>query len=105
MENTKWVLKVPEESNGWSEVVSFNGVIKKNICTIYGGQLRDENKKEILGKISNESKKTGLLISKAPEMLEMLKELLIDVEEMNMPSSINDTVSRLRKLIKEATEL
>lgn len=47
----------------------------------------------------------ALLISKAPEMLEMLKELLIDLQSEAISTSMNDTINRTKQLIKEATEL
>lgn len=40
-----------------------------------------------------------------PEMLEMLKELLYDLEDVSIPTSMYDTVKRAKQLIKEATEL
>lgn len=53
----------------------------------------------------NECKANALLISKAPEMLEMLKELILDLEEVIFPTSMYDTIKRTKQLIKEATEL
>jgi chemotaxis signal transduction protein len=98
MEFKKWNLEIPEETNGWSVVVEE---LCFDICTIYNGQLRDENNNIIIGKISDESKKIGLLISKAPEMLGMLKSLL------NEPSDIvhSEIKKDIEKLIKKATEL
>lgn len=64
-----------------------------------------QNRDFYIDKGLEEMKYNAKLISKAPEMLEMLKELLIDVEEINIPSSMNDTVSRLKKLIEEATKI
>jgi len=110
MEAEKWVLEVPKESNGWSLVKSF----EKEICTIYGGQLRNENNEEIIGEISNKSKKIGLLISKAPEMLEMLK-LFSDFPDEDFKEKesnefytfsikVSDMI-KAKKLIKEATDI
>ena len=52
-----------------------------------------------------EAEANALLISKAPEMLEMLKELLIDLQSEAISTSMNDTINRTKKLIKEATKL
>jgi len=41
----------------------------------------------------------------SPELLEMLKELLMDVDEITTPTSMNDTIFRAEQLIKKATEL
>jgi hypothetical protein len=94
MEFKKWKLEIPEESNGWSVVVDEIG---SDICTIYNGQLRDETDNIIFGKISDESKKIALLISKAPEMLEVLK----DIKDYLG----SDKRQEIEQLIKEATEL
>lgn len=55
--------------------------------------------------ITEEVKANAKLISCALEMLDMLKELLIDLDEIDYPTSMNDTVLRAEQLIKKATEL
>lgn len=55
--------------------------------------------------MDEESQANALLISKSPEMLEMLKELLCDLEDVSIPTSMDDTLKRTKQLIKEATEL
>jgi hypothetical protein len=50
-------------------------------------------------------KANALLISKAPEMLEMLEEMLLDLDGYFISTSMNDTISRCKQLIKEATEV
>ena len=56
-----------------------------------------------------ESHANGLLISKAPEMLEMLKELVISADDMFNNGEPSETyyqlINRAEQLIKEATEL
>lgn len=52
-----------------------------------------------------EERYNALLISKSPEMLEMLKEILLDLEGEVLQTSINDTLNKAKNLIKEATEL
>lgn len=52
-----------------------------------------------------EKEANALLISKSPEMLKMLEELLYDLEGVSIPTSMYDTVKRAKQLIKEATEL
>ena len=63
------------------------------ICSIVGGVGLEQDEAN------------ALLISKAPEMLEMLKELLIDLQSEAISTSMNDTINRTKKLIKEATQL
>ena len=52
----------------------------------------------------NQCKYNALLISKAPEMLEMLKNILWAVENSNIEADVI-SIEELEKLIKEATEL
>lgn len=70
----------------------------------------DDNSKTIYpyyecGGFGIEKEANALLISKSPEMLEMLKELLCDLEDVSIPTSMDDTLKRTKQLIKEATEL
>lgn len=59
------------------------------------------NKNFYIGFTSEESEANALLISKAPEMLEMLKKCKESFENLNQPFISYD----IEKLIKEATEL
>ena len=56
-----------------------------------------------------ESQANGKLISKAPEMLEMLQELVISADDMFNDGEPSETyyqlINKAEKLIKEATEL
>lgn len=45
------------------------------------------------------------LISCAPELFEMLKELIYDLEDIEVPTSIYDTINRAEELLKKASEL
>jgi len=44
------------------------------------------------------------LLEQRNEMLAMLEELLIDVDEMVMPTAMNDTIYRLKQLIKKVKD-
>lgn len=44
------------------------------------------------------------LITCAREMLETIKDLLIDIEEITIPTSMNETIIKAHQLIKKATE-
>jgi hypothetical protein len=53
-----------------------------------------------------EAKANALLISKAPEMLEMLKEIITDWEFGNEDNFIMaNNIDKAKKIIKEATEV
>jgi hypothetical protein len=52
----------------------------------------------------DEAKANALLISKAPEMLEMLKQISISLSKTNIHTSLIDR-GKIEQLIKEATEL
>ena len=70
------------------EVYSENQVDNEIICEVIHGKLED-------------TKANALLISKAPEMLEMLQSLLNESEDI-VHSEIKKDIE---KLIKEATEI
>jgi hypothetical protein len=55
----------------------------------------------------DEAKANALLISKAPEMLEMLEKLTLVFDNFRMPTEANLKTysSEIKQLIKEATEL
>ncbi len=52
-----------------------------------------------------ESSYNSLLISKAPEMLEILKTIVDDFDFVNEGKYHNFNIEQARKIIKEATEL
>ena len=55
-------------------------------------------------KSNEEAKANSLLISKAPEMLKMLKTFVDDFDFINEGGNYNYNIEQARKLIKEATE-
>lgn len=62
-----------------------------------------ENEQKLIhisGKNNEEAKANALLISKAPEMLEMLKKIVYVKE-----SGLDFTLDSVKQLIKEATEI
>lgn len=66
----------------------------KNISTVMFSPIQD-----------NERKANALLISKAPEMLAMLNELISIATNYHTESEIQDRISEAKQLIKEATEI
>jgi hypothetical protein len=60
-----------------------------------------------LGEITEEVKANALLISKAPEMLDILKKLdiLFEHTDLNNKPTFKDLFEKIKQLIKEATEL
>lgn len=73
-----------------------------------------ENKESLIhisGKNNEEAKANALLISKAPEMLEMLQSLLLDIMEdvylhdTSIKQWFEHKSKEVEQLIKEATEL
>ena len=60
-----------------------------------------------LGEITEEVKANALLISKAPEMLDILKKLdiLFEHTDLNNKPTFKDLFEKTKQLIKEATEL
>ena len=65
-----------------------------------------ENEEKLIhisGKNNEEAKANALLISKAPEMLEMLQLWCMDMEERG--HAYGDCYTMTKQLIKEATEL
>lgn len=84
---TKWLISTNNEMG----ILISTHPMSRDICTVW---KYDDNFLE-----NQESKANALLISKAPQMLEMLKELSNDYE---IPYYICE---RINILIKEATEL
>jgi hypothetical protein len=88
----KWVvdnLHSPKEGKYPAFEIDISTEFEANMCTVWYSNLFDK-----------EAKANALLISKAPEMLEMLKYLIEDEQLSN--ESIQ---SEILELIKEATEL
>ena len=52
-----------------------------------------------------ENEYNALLISKAPEMLEMLEELVYQFERINNSAQEDELLEQAQQLIKQATEL
>lgn len=81
----KWLFKYV---NGFIKIISEeNGV---NVLDTYNNQ---------------KDKSNALLISKAPEMLEMLKELTNQIENEHVSDWLLELQDNAKELIKEATEL
>lgn len=95
----KWfIAPVDPESNGWIVVTSdLDSDYDKLRCTIYGPLTN------VLGVLPEKTLANALLISKAPEMLEMLEEM-VNQNEMRGFGESTDVVNA-KKLIKKATEL
>jgi hypothetical protein len=79
--STKWQLKT-DGVNFWIEDDFYT------ICKV--------SKKDRF----EETKTNGLVLSKAPEMLEMLKDIVDELESGETPH-----IYKIKQLIKEATEL
>jgi hypothetical protein len=84
----KWTSFKPQDGNGFV-YVNNEYLTTGTIATCYGD--------------GEEPQANALLISKAPEMLEMLKKLVERLEENDL-GRLN-AVSQAKQLIKEATEL
>lgn len=93
----KWNLTIPKESNGYVHIGDDG-----RIATCYTVNYSED----ILG-VSDETRANALLISKAPEMLEMLKTI---VSEFSHYKSAHGTskcgaILKAEELIEEATEI
>lgn len=112
MDNTKYT-KGKWEVNSYDEILVTTNVIYTNegICRCF-------NRKFTGNKI--EDKANSLLISKAPEMLEELKETVVDLKNLRdviedsskkdqelvvVVKIVDNWISRKEQLLKEATEL
>ena len=84
--------KWKEHKNAFCCVISDTGILVAN-C---GGRTSNINPDDLI----NEQKANALLISKAPEMLEMLEEI---IQSQLLSGSTIDP--KIKQLIKEATEL
>lgn len=88
----KWTVQEDSDSNGYINVLTdyYHGSIPLRV-TVYGDVV-------ISGSgVTEQAKADALLISKAPEMLEMLE----DIKDYLG----SDVRSKVEQLIKEATEL
>ena len=91
----KWFVEQDSYSNGWIAITSDrDSDYDRMVCTIYGPLTN------VLGVLPEKTLANALLISKAPEMLEMLEEII--KTQLLGGSTIE---SKIEKLIKEATEL
>lgn len=91
----KWLMTHPKGSNGFLYVGLRPN--EGNIATCYtvdADSARFRN-------VTIETKANALLISKAPEMLEMLKEVKSRLKGNGFPS----LTAKIEQLIKEATEI
>lgn len=91
----KWVL---EKNDYYFEVASYDE--KKSMRIIHHLCKHEDYKDTVKLSLSKEANSNALLISKAPEMLEML-EYLIESKLLYTTKAELDII----KLIKEATEL
>jgi hypothetical protein len=100
----KWNLTEPEGSNGFLYVGIYKG---GEIATCY-------NVRGYEGYVTDETKANALLISKAPEMLEMLKEIIDNCcgeqtceEELikGLGHTLYNSVFKAKQLINEATTI
>lgn len=98
----KWDLFQDYDHAYSQKVLNISNWTDGCMATIWTGKDRDEE-------IPEEIKSNALLISKAPEMLEMLKdvfELLNPVtDEQGVKESYYQLMPKIEQLIKEATEL
>lgn len=86
----KWFienLNEPKEGKYPAFEIDISTETEENMCTVWHSNLFDE-----------EAKANALLISKAPEMLELLIKFTSTMDLVN-------NIEQAKKLIKEATEL
>lgn len=98
MERFKGTLgKWQEHKNAFCCVISDTGILVAN-C---GGRTSNINPDDLI----IEQEANSLLISKAPEMLEMLESLIHLFTDNNNSSQEVDLLNEAKKLIKKATEI
>lgn len=90
----KWTIQQSFDKKYDQPILEINSLFSDNFCTIWTGK----NKGEI---IHEEAKANALLISKAPEMFEILKIICPILDRYNELEQLE----KVQKLIKEATEL
>ena len=94
----KWFVEQDSYSNGWIAITSdFDSDYDKMVCTIYGPLTN------VLGVLPEKTLANALLISKAPEMLEML-ESIVSTWDTNQNFD-EEYFNNIKNLIKQATEL
>ena len=90
-------------------VPDYNDILKSAMLEVYSNSfwICKVQNNGVIGK--KEGKANALLISKAPEMLEMLNNIVNGYElaegEMWIPDYIGNYITEAKQLIKEATEL
>ena len=92
-------LKWEVIEHNWSDTSIVDCDTGKTICTL---SIYDEATEEDQEELEIYTSKQALLISKAPEMLEMLKEVLAG---RIRPREYQSEWDMVNELIKEATEL
>ena len=92
----KWII-AQNNVNIWADNTKVANCDNNSQASMY--RIKDEE----------EMKYNALLISKAPEMLEMLKELVKSADDMFNNGEPSETyyqlINKTEKIIKEATEL
>lgn len=99
--------KLEPSFNGYyHQVIGMSGNMKVTI-SVFNHYITDGEDENVVTDYSKgaECKANALLISKAPEMLEMLEELVCDLSEENLSSAMNDTIKRAEQLIKQSTKI
>jgi hypothetical protein len=93
----KWHIKNLHEPNKGKYPafeIDISTETEENMCTVWYAEL-----------FAEQAKANALLISKAPEMLEMLIEFVERWDFVNSHLFHNAEIEQARQLIKEATEL
>jgi len=94
----KWYIEnlhEPKEGKYPAFEIDISTETEENMCTVWYAEL-----------FAEEAKANALLISKAPEMLEMLHKFVSNWRSGNQENFIMaDAIDNAEKLIKEATEL
>ena len=91
----KWIIEDlhnPKEGNYPSFEIDISTEYEENMCTVWFSDMFDE-----------QAKANALLISKAPEMFEMLLKLCFTAP--NDKLQITELIYEAEKLIKEVNEL
>lgn len=99
----RWIIKHSTKNPAWNVVGTVLGGRHKIARCPY--HVNESLSEEWNNKEMDEQKANAQLISKAPEMLEMLEELVCDLSGENLSSAMNDTIKRAEQLIKQATKL
>lgn len=94
---------IMDKSKGNNECLCHNIVLKENAPHTSIADVWSSNNHVIKDALQGRANAT--LIAASPEMLEILSELISDLEEINLPTSINDTINRAKSLIAKATTI